>query len=252
MADQAPAPARTRFSSRVAFVVLCGLSVVVFLAALLPGAFDLKRSERSYVVPGSAKKLVIDSGGTTKLHISPSRDGRLHVFRESAISKDSRLIEHKNVRGKTLAIDSSCTGSRFGVLRSCEFDYTLELPRETALAIRIHFGHAEISGMRGPIDFHGDAGNFEASGCNKRALVSLDYGVIELDERCTPKIVRIRARLAEIKLTVPQGRYDVDAETRWGDVQRPFANVIEDSSSPSRLDIDVSWGGSVRIEGVRP
>ncbi len=252
MAVEPSVPVRTRFSGRVAFVVLCAVGIVVFLSALLPGAFDLKRNERSFVVSEHVERLVFDADGTTKLHISPSRDGRVHVYRESAISKDSTLIEHKRVEGRTLELGSSCTGSRFGVLRSCEFDYELQLPRDVSLAVRIHFGRAEIRGMRGPIDFHGDAGDFEASGCNKRASISLDYGKIELHESCKPDLVRARTRLADIELIVPAGRYDVNVDSRWGDgTERPFANVIEDPLSPHRLDIDVSWAGSVRIEGVR-
>jgi hypothetical protein len=232
-------------------VLLCAGIVVVFLAIVLPGVFDVRHGERSYEIKAPIKGLAFNSKGTTYLDISPSSDGRVHIRRTSSVSRDSRLVERHEIRGKTLVFHASCTGSRLGVLRRCDLHYRLRVPKQIALSLRVHFGRTTVSGIRGRIDFKSDAGDFVGSGCSKTAHFSLGFGRLEFHDTCTPTLVRARARAADISLTVPAGRYDVNANARYGNgVQRPFANVIEDPASPNKLDLVLSLGGSIAIEGV--
>jgi hypothetical protein len=121
-------------------VVLCAVSVIVFLAVTLPSVFDVKHSKHSYVIAGPVDRIVLDTEGTSNLDITPSRDGRVHVRRSSSVSMDSRLIASRRLSGKTLTLKSSCTGSRLGLLRRCDIDYMLQVPRKAALSINVHLG----------------------------------------------------------------------------------------------------------------
>jgi hypothetical protein len=185
--------------------------------------------------------------------LSPSRDGRVHVQRSSAISKDSRLIERHELSGTTLTLKSSCTGSRFGVLRRCDLHYHVQAPARVALSIRLNLGIAKANGFRGRLDFRADAGDFIGSGCSKQAYLSLSWGHIDFKDTCTPAVIRVRSKGGNIVLTVPEGRYAVKATTHYGNgIQRPFENIIEDPTARNRLDVALHFGGSVVIKGVRP
>jgi hypothetical protein len=251
MAGETSVPGRARPSGRVWLVLLCAGVVVVFLAVVLPGVFDVKHSKRSYEIKAPIKALAFNSKGTTHLDISPSSDGRVHILRTSSISRDSRLVERHEIEGKTLIFRASCTGSRLGVLRRCDLHYTLRVPKLIALSLRTHFGRTTVSGTQGRIDFKSDAGDFVGSGCSKTARFSLGFGRLEYRDACTPTFVRAKVRAGDVDLTVPAGRYDVNADTRYGNgVKRPFENIIEDPASPNKLELVISLGGSIRVRGV--
>ncbi len=248
MAGETSAPPRARLSGRVRLVLLCAAVVVVFLAVVLPGVFDVRHGKRSFEIKAPVKRLVLDSKGTADVDISLSHDGHVHIMRTSSISRDSRLIERMKVSGKTLAIRSSCTGSRLGVLRRCDVHYHLRVPRKIALSLRVHFGRVIVTGTQGRLDFRSDAGDFEGSACSKRANFQLGFGQLKLRDTCVPELIHARVRAGHIGLTVPAGRYDVHPDKN---AQRPFENIIEDPTSPNKLDLVITWGGSIAIEGVR-
>ncbi len=248
MADETSAPARTRFTGRVWFVLLCALSIVVFLAIVLPGVFDVKHEKSSFVVKAPIERIVLDSKGESTVDISLSRDGRVHVVRSSSISRDSRLIERKTVSGKTLVLRSSCTGSRLGILRRCEIRYRLRVPKKIALALRAHFGHTTVRGVQGPLAFKSDAAKFDGFGCNELVNLSITFGRLDYRDTCVPKSISVKMKVGDVTLTVPAGRYDVQP---GGHAVRPFKNIIEDPSSPNQIKVDVDWGGSVRITGAQ-
>lgn len=251
MAGDTSAPRRARLSGRVRLVLLCAGIVVVFLAIVLPGVFDVRHGERSYEIKVPIKGLAFNSKGTTYLDISPSSDGRVHIRRTSSISRDSRLVERHEIRGKTLVFRAACTGSRLGVLRRCDIHYRLRVPEQIALSLRVHFGRTTVTGTRGRIDFNSDAGDFVGSSCSRSARFSLGLGHLEFHDACVPTLVRARVKAGDVDLTVPADRYDVHADTHYGNgVQRPFANVIEDPASPNKLDVVITLGGSIRIKGV--
>ncbi len=248
MADEISAPARSRFFGRVWLVLACALGVIIFLAVVTPAVFDVKHQKRSREIKKPITRLVFTSKGLGKVEIKPSGDGHVHILRTSEVSRDSRLVERVRVSGKTLTIHSACTGSRLGVLRRCDLRYQLRVPKKTALVLRLHIGSVTLRGLRGPLALKLDAGKFDGFGCNKRADVSLRFGSIEYRDECVPEHLRTRMRGGDIKLKVPAGRYKVHAKKS---ANRPFANIIEDSTSSNRIDADISWFGSVEIVGVR-
>jgi hypothetical protein len=232
-------------------VVSCAIVVIVFLAIVLPGVFDLKHSKRTYVISSPVERVVFNSKGTVNLDISPSHDERVHIRRSSSISRDSNLIEKRRVSGKTLTLKSSCTGSRLGVLRRCDLHYHLQVPKKVALSIRVHFGIARVNGIQGRLDFKSDAGDLVGSGCSKLAFFSLAFGRVEYRDTCLPTLVKVRVKAGDIDLSVPAGRYAVRAESRrLRDVKRPFENIIEDPGARNKLDAEIAWAGTIRIRGT--
>ena len=251
MAGETSAPRRARPSGRVWLVLVCAGIVIAFLAIVLPGVFDVRHGERSYDFKAPINALAFNSKGTTHLDISPSSDGHVHIRRTSQVSRDSRLVERHQIEGKTLVFRASCTGSRLGVLRRCDLHYTLLVPKRIALSLHTHFGRTTVTGTQGRIDFTSDAGDFVGTSCSKTARFSLGFGRLELHDACVPNLVRARVRAGDVVLTVPAGRYDVSADTHFGNgVKRPFASIIEDPASPHRFDLVISLGGSVQITGV--
>jgi len=248
MAGEPTAPVRTRPSGRVWLVAACAIGVIVFLAVVLPGVLDVKHSERTYVISAPIERVVFDSKGTAGVEISPSSDGKVHVLRKSSISRDSRLREQRHVAGKTLTLRSSCTGSRLGVLRRCDFHYHLRVPKKVALSVRVHFGRVTIHGIRGRLDFKSDAGDLVGYGCHARAYLSVTFGQIDYRDTCVPTIVHARVKGGDITLTVPAGRYDVHAARH---ARRPFENIIQDPASRSVIDVGITWAGSIQIKGAR-
>lgn len=246
--NSAAVPARARLTGRVWLVLVCALGVAVFLAVVTPGVFDLKHKKRSLEITKPVTRLVLESKGDTKVEIKPSRDGHVHFLRTSSVSKDSRIVERVKVSGKTLKIHSSCTGSRLGVLRRCDFEYRLQVPIKVALALRLHIGKTTLRGLQGPLALKLDAGKIEGFGCNKQADLYLRFGSIDYRDTCVPKHFRARVKAGELILSVPAGRYDVRAGS---EAQRPLANIIEDPAARNLLEADVIWGGSIQIKGVR-
>jgi hypothetical protein len=248
MAGEISAPPRARLSRRVRLVLVCALAVIVFLAVVTPGVFDVRHKKRSLEIKKPITRLVLDSKGRGNVEIKPSGDGHVHFLRTSEISKDSRLVERVQVSGKTLTIHSACTGSRLGILRRCDIRYRLRVPKEIALALRLHIGTITLHGLHGRLSLKLVGGVFRGFGCNKRAAVSLRFGSVEYRDNCVPEHFRAWTKGGDIALTVPAGRYDVKA---GGKAKRPFANIIEDPSARNEIDADVAWFGSISIEGVR-
>jgi len=247
MADETSAPAPTRFTGRVWLVLLSALSVAVFLAIVLPGVFNVRHEKRSFRIKAPIERLVLDSKGASKIDVALSHDGRVHVLLKSAVSRDSRLIFKRTVSGKTLTLRSSCTGSRLGILRRCDVNYRLRVPKKIALSLRVHFGETTIHGTRGLLEYRSGAGVLKGFGCHKRIDLSLTFGQFEYRDTCAPKLVKARETLGDVALTVPAGRYDVKADHH---AVRPFENIIEDPASANEISVDVSWGGSIRITGA--
>lgn len=246
--NSAPAPTGARITGRVWLVLVCALGIIVFLAFVVPGAFDVRHKKRTLEITKPIERLVLESKGDIKVEIEPSRDGHVHFLRTSSVSRDSRLVERVKVSGKTLKIHSACTGSRLGILRRCDLEYHLRVPKKIALALRLHIGKTTLRGLQGRLDLKLDAGKFEGFGCNKQADLYLRFGSIDYRDTCVPEHFRGRVKAGEVVLKVPAGRYDVRASS---EAQRPFANIIEDPAARNVLDVDVIWGGSIEIEGVR-
>jgi len=228
--------------------LLCALSIIVFLAIVLPGVFDVKHQKRSFEITRPIERLVLDSKGTSAVDVSLSHDGHVHVLRRTSISRDSRLVERKAVSRKTLTIRSSCTGSRLGILRRCDVHYQLRVPKAIALVLHVHFGKTTIHGTQGRLEFRSSAGELKGFGCNKRLDLALTFGDIHYRDTCVPRSIKTKLKIGDLALTVPAGRYDVHAAKH---AVRPFENIIEDPSSANRIDVDISWGGSLRITGAR-
>ncbi len=246
--NSAPAPARARLTGRIWLVLVCALGIVVYLAIVIPGVFDVRHKKRTLEITKPVKRLVLESKGDIKVEIEPSRDGHVHFLRTSSVSKDSRIVERVKVSGKTLEIHSHCTGSRLGILRRCNFEYRLRVPKKIALALRLHIGKATLRGLQGPLALKLDAGKIEGFGCNKQADLYLRFGGIDYRDTCVPRHFRARVKAGALTLAVPAGRYDVRADN---EAQRPFANIIDDPAAHNLLEADVFWGGSIVIKGVQ-
>jgi len=246
------APERRPSSGRVWFVLLCAGIVIVFLAVVLPGVFDLRHSSRRGKFTAPIERVVVDAKGTTNLDISASRDGHAHITQTASVSKAARLVESWRVKGKTLYIRSHCTGSRLGILRRCDVNYVLRLPAKAALVLRIGIGKINLDGVRGSVDLKIEAGDVRGEAlCSRRMKAEVEYfGRIVLKETCFPDLIWSRMKAGDIELTVPAGHYDVHAATHSGGIKRPFENIIEDPSSPHKLDLELSWGGSIKIAGT--
>ena len=115
-----------------------------------------------------------------------------------------------------------------------------------------HIGTATIKGIHGQIIYKSDAGDFDGSSCSKRAYFSLGFGRLRYNDSCTPALVEGHGRAGDIELTVPAGRYDVNAHSPSNGVKRPFANIIEDPLAPNRIDLELRWGGTITIQGTTP
>lgn len=118
--------------------------------------------------------------------------------------------------------------------RGCTVDYELVVPRGTTVSGESGSGTAVLEGVRG-VDVTSSSGDVRGSSLAGPVMVETSSGDVELD-LATPQDVRASTSSGNVDLTVPDGRYRVDAD---GDAD---VDVIDDPDARHELVLETSSG----------
>jgi DUF4097 and DUF4098 domain-containing protein YvlB len=123
---------------------------------------------------------------------------------------------NEQVRGQTLAIDSSCAG---GFMSSCSIDYVVTVPEGAQVTIRLGSGDVALDGALGPVNVVTGSGSVDATRLSAvNTVVRTGSGDLDLSFATAPSQVDLRAGSGDVTMWVPKGdNYAVDVTTGSGD-----------------------------------
>lgn len=213
------------------------------------------------------ERVTIDSGsGSVDVRHVPGAQGEIRQTRHSWFG--GRVEAQHSLSGGRLLLDTDCGWN-------CSVDYVVTLPTTVPVSGRIGSGSLEVTGMSsvdvevgsgsitlrevdGPVAAHTGSGSIELAGIGGRIDVDSGSGRIEGSalraaevtahtesggvelELLSPRSVRVDTGSGGIDVTVPPGRYQVEAETGSGSEE---IDVARDPDAPRSLRLSTGSGG---------
>lgn len=190
-----------------------------------PGATD-GSSPQSYEISGAKALDVRNENGSVRITVG---SGPIEVTETLEYGSVKPSTRHQVEDGTLKLVGSGCGDSR-----PCRVDYTVRVPAETSVTVRVDNGGVEAEGVTGAVDLR--TGNGSVSGTAlgaRRASLSSDNGTVDAAFDVAPDEVTTTTDNGAVTVTVPPGTaYDVRARTGVG-MKR--VSVPTDPSSPRRI-----------------
>jgi hypothetical protein len=181
----------------------------------------------------AAADVVIDGGGVTAVEVR-----RTERF---AFGHDAR--ERRKVTGGVLRLHSRCPDT---VLGDCETAYRVTVPDNVPVTVLTTSGGVAVEGLRGSARVTTGSGPVlveEFCGFSLRAVS--ESGDVRAGAECSPNRLELRSGSGDVSALVPEGRYEVDAQTDAG--RRQVRGVMEAEGAPFRIQA-LSGTGDVLVE----
>jgi DUF4097 and DUF4098 domain-containing protein YvlB len=216
------------------------------------GSFD-----RNLSVSGATRLELANGSGSVR--ITGGADRKVHIhgdvtagsFLGSAKDELQKVLNNPPIEQHAGTIR---IGKDFSGFRNTSISYTIEVPQETEISIKVASGSQEIKNVRGPVDIEAASGAVRVESVDRTVQIRSASGSIHVqnlgdDARMTSASgsievstakgdIRAHALSGTITIKSPGGR--VDAETASGSVQVYGANNDVKASSAS---------GGVTVQG---
>ena len=237
------------------------LSSLFFAAAALSacgiGPSEEGSFDRNLAVSGATRLEL--SNGSGSVRITGSTDGKVHIhgqvsagsFFGSAKDELKKVLDNPPIEQHAGSIR---IGKDFTGFRNTSISYTIEVPQETEVFIKVASGSQEIKNVRGPVEVESASGDVRVENVDRNVQIKSASGSIHVqnlgdDARMTSASgsievdtvkgdLRTHALSGSITIKSPGGR--VDAETASGSVQVYGANNDVKASSAS---------GGINVQG---
>jgi hypothetical protein len=239
--EQAPRTATTT----VAWWWLVAASLLILLLAggTVIGWWAFTRETRttSYRVLGDVVGVRLDvadadveiTGGATAIDVR-----RVDSFAFGQPSDETHKVENG-----TLNVVSRCPDQ---VLGACKATFHIALPDNVPLAIETSSGTIHLSGVRSSVKLSSGSGDITAAGfCGFSFSATSDSGKVDVRSQCSADRLEARSRSGDVTVTVPGGRYVVDAQSDAGDVHVRGVDPVEESGFQIQAQ---SGSGDVTVE----
>jgi hypothetical protein len=225
-------------------VAACVLVLVVVATTLaIWWAATLETRTTPYRVLGDLAGIRLDlgdadveiDGGATAVEVR-----RVNRFAYGAPSE-----ERRSIAGGTLTIVSRCPEQ---VLGSCRVTYRLTVPDNVPLEIETTSGSVRVTGVRASVHVTTGDGAITATGfCGFLLRASSDSGNVRAASECSADRLELRSRSGDVRVVVPSGRYQIDAQSDSGTSRiRGLTNVDE---APFQIQA-LSTSGNVFVEAA--
>ena len=209
------------------------------------GSFD-----RNLSVSGATRLELANGSGSVR--IIGGADGKVHIhgdvaagsFFGSAKDELQKVLNNPPIEqhGSNIRIGKDLSG-----FRNASISYTIEVPQETEISVKVASGSLEIKNARGPVDVGAASGDVRVENVDRTVQIKSASGSIHVqnlgdDARLTSASgsvevntvkgdLRVHALSGSIIIKSPGGR--VEAETASGSVQVLGANNDVKASSAS-------------------
>lgn len=229
------------------------LLVLGSLTMLLAGAVVLaawwlgssRTTTVAYPVPGTLLgiELRVQSGDVTI--VGGSRAG-VSVSRSDHSVFGHGPREQRLVRGGVLHLVSSCP---MLVLGSCASNYQIEVPDNVSITVRAEHGAARVEGYQGSANIRTNAGSISVEGyCGLVLGATSASGSIKVGTSCSPSRLALFSASGSVAVTVPAGRYRINADSRSGSSH--VSGLVSDPGAPWDIEA-LSNSGKVTVAAGR-
>ena len=239
-------PASAARISRWGLVVMASALVIVGGAAALAIASVASSHERrvSFAVRGSLSGVALDvddadvdvAGGGPRAVLAVQRTDRY------AFGPDAEV--RRSVAGGELRVQSRCPNA---VPRACSVRYRVVVPDNVPVTVRTTSGTVRFSGYRGTARVTTRGGDVDVVGfCGFSLQARAESGDIAASAACAPQQLTLRSTTGSVRVSVPPGRYQVEAESAAGGHTVRGLDVAPDA--PFAIQA-LSSSGDVLVEG---
>ena len=199
----------------------------------------------SYNVRGSLNGVTLDLG-EADADIVGGAEGGVAVRRTDRFAFGHRAVARRAVAGGVLRISSRCPET---VMGTCSARYRLTVPDNVPVTVRTGSGDVSISRFRGSARVDTSAGDIAVGAfCGFALQARADTGNVQAEAACPLDRMELRSASGNVSVTVPPGRYRVDADSDTG--QRAVRGLQAADDAPFQIQA-LSGSGNVDVEAAR-
>ena len=239
-------PASAARMSRWGVVVMASSLLVVGGAAALAIASVTSSHERlvSFAVRGSLSGVVLDVDDADVLIAGGGRRPVLGVQRTDRFAFGHDAEVQRSVAGGELRIHSRCPNA---VPRACSVRYRVVVPDNVPVTVRTADGTVRLQGYRGSARVTTRSGDVDIAGfCGFSLQARAESGDITASAACAPQQLTLRSNSGSVGVSVPPGRYQVEAESASG--RHSVRGLDAVSDAPFSIQA-LSSSGDVSVQG---
>ena len=131
--------------------------------------------------------------------------------------------------------------------RACSVSYRVVVPDNVPVTVRTTGGKVTFRAYRGSARVTTRSGDIDVAGfCGFSLEARAESGDIAADTACAPQQLAVRSNEGSVHVTVPPGRYQVEAESASGSETVRGLDAVADA--PFAIQA-LSSSGSVSVEG---
>ncbi len=224
-----------------AFALLtAGLVMAVWWAAT-----DEERTA-TYQVRGSVTGITLDIGEADLQIVGGGSQASLQVSHTDRFSFGHPAEADRIVRRGELRLRSRCPNA---VPRACSVGYRVVVPDNVPVTVRTTGGAVTFRGYRGSARVTTRSGDIDVAGfCGFSLEARAESGDIDAGAACAPQQLAVRSNEGSVHVTVPPGRYQVEAESASGSEAVSGLDAV--AEAPFAIQA-LSSSGNVSVEGRR-
>jgi hypothetical protein len=200
----------------------------------------------SYAVRGSLNGVALDLGDGDVVVEGGGARADVAVVRTDRFTFGHAATVQRSVRDGVFRVRSRCPHT---VMHSCSVRYRVVVPDNVPVAVRTNSGTVRFSGYRGSGNVRTRSGDVRVAGfCGFSLQARSDTGDIDADSACPPQQLVLRSTSGDVNAVVPDGRYQVDADSSSGRAVVRGVRAVQDG--PFSLDASSS-SGDVTVQAGR-
>jgi hypothetical protein len=239
-------PASAARISRWGLVVMASSLLIIGGAAALAIASVASSRERqvSFAVRGSLSGVALDIDDADVVIAGGARRSVLDVQRTDRFAFGHDAEVQRTVAGNELRIRSRCPNA---VPRACSVRYRVVVPDNVPVTVRTASGTVRFRGYRGSARVTTRSGDIDIAGfCGFSLQARAESGDIATTAACAPQQLTLRSIMGAVRVSVPAGRYQVEAESASG--RHSVRGLDVASDAPFAIQA-LSSSGDVSVEG---
>jgi hypothetical protein len=241
-----PGPATTTRISRWSIVVMASALLVGGAVAALAIASVASSHERvvSFDVRGSLSGVSLDVDDADVTITGGGQRAVLGVQRTDRYAFGHDADVQRTVAGGELRLRSRCPNT---IPRACSVSYRVVVPDNVPLTVRTTSGKVTFRGYRGSARVSTRGGDIDIAGfCGFSLQARAETGDIGASAACAPQQLTLRSTEGSVHVSVPTGRYQVEAESASGEDDVHGLDAVSDA--PFSIQA-LSSSGDVSVEG---
>ena len=241
-----PGPATTTRISRWSIVVMVSALVLGGAVAALAIASFASSHERvvSFDARGSLSGVSLDVDDADVMITGGGQRPLLGLTRTDRYAFGHDADVQRTVAGGELRLRSRCPNA---IPRACSVSYRVVVPDNVPVTVRTTSGTVTFRGYRGSARVTTRSGDVDVAGfCGFSLEARAESGDIAAAAACAPQQLTVRSNEGSVRVAVPPGRYQVEAESASGSESVRGLDAVADA--PFAIQA-LSSSGNVSVAG---